>query len=537
MSMRIVMQRFAMIASLLFMTRCGIEELELEKVKGPTITSDFALKMGSITYTVGELVDDIQDESVEIVEGEDFSLSFIYNESLTFSNSNDFITIGDISNSESFSPFTSDIPATPLQVEIAVPTREFDFEFQPNDGEEVDSVFFKSGSLEFSIMSAFTDVTIAYELTLIDVREADNQPVVFSNVLAAGVASDHQEISLEGIKNVSERVGDLNIFRASLDLTITVPEGVAINSEDALEVGLVFKDPQFSAVFGNFGTTAIDVQQDTIKLGSFDDFNSEGLALRRPSISMDIQNTFGVEMGLQLGEIRSFNAEGLAVTLSGSVVDNVQFVDAPNEKQVGEQIGSVIEIDVENSNIDDLLNIVPQEIVFEVSAVANPAGSDNLNNYLLDSSRLSINTRLEVPLEFRMNGFSRDFEFEVSTENLVGAESLSLSITTENEIPFNGTLNLAFVNDTGEELLQLTDLAIISSPELGLDERITSASVANEIIALDEVGINAFLQSSKVIATLNIFTFESDQGAFVKIFSDYQLKVDLAISGKVTFDL
>lgn len=515
---------------------CDFSSIELDKVKGPTLNNVFAINLGNIKYTAGELIDNLEDETLEIVEGSDFSISFIHRDTSVFDDVSEFIRIDDISNSDTFAPFDMDLPALPSEQVVVIPTKTFEFEFYSEGGEQIDSTFFKGGILEYTITSDFGS-KIEYTFTLNDVQQLSGEPIVFNNTLEASESSAVESISLNGLKNVSERSGDVNLFSVSLDMTFTIPAGTTINAMDEISLELIFQDSEFSAIFGDFGGDHVEVQEDSVELGAFDDFNEGGLFLRTPSIQLEFENTFGVELGLDLNGVKSVDSDLSEILLSGSVVDNVQFIDAPNHLQVGESAISSIVLDINNSNIDELLNSTPEKIFFAMSAAPNPVGSDNLNNYLFDSSYLEIRTTLEIPLDFRMDGFSKDFEISISGSDLDDADSLSINARVLNAIPFSGSLDLDFKNESGEVIYTLPDIAIIESPDIGLDGRTVGTRETNVSIKLDDEGIAAFLETTDIVARVNIFTFGYESEQYVKIFSDYQLEIYLTAEGKVGVEL
>ena len=515
---------------------CDFSSIELDKVKGPTIDNIFAVNIGNIKYTVSELVNDLEDESLEVVEGSDFSMSFVYRDTSVFDDIDSFVEIDDITNTASYSPFDVDVPATGSDAVITLPTENFEFEFDPEEEEQLDSTFFKGGNLEFNLTSDF-DVQIDYTFTLRDVKNDAGEPVVFSGTLPQGTSGSSQSRSLAGLRNVLRRSGPSNIFEVALDVTFQVPAGISIAASDEITLELRFAQPEFAAIFGDFGIDRVEVQRDSILISAFDEFGEDGLTLNDPSITMDFKNTFGIEFGVNLENVSAIDSDNSTLTLEGSVVDNPQFIDAPNITQLGSSVASSFSIVKTNSNIDELINSTPNKIVFEVEGTSNPAGSDNLSNYLLDTSYLEIVTSVEIPLDLQMDGFSKEFELSVSGEDVEDLDSLKVNVSVINEIPFNGFLDMSFRDADGNTLYTISQIALIESPQVGPDGRTTEALTTNSSVTLDNEGIEAFLNSTDVVATMSIFTLGHDSNQSVKVFSDYRLEIYLTAEGKVSINL
>jgi hypothetical protein len=529
------MKKITTLALVGILCSCNFSDLELDKIEGPSLSNAFAVNIGSVSYTVGDLVKDLGNESLKIEEGDDLFLSLVYRDTSRFSDLNDFAVLDDVINTESYSPIPTDIPAQPIEHTLVVPQKEFEFEIVAEDGKKVDSVYFNGGTLEYTLTSDFGS-KIDYVFELRDVRHPDDQPVVFNETMEANETTDNQSIPLDGLKNVATRVGDKNTFKVTLDMTMTIPAGTEIRSSDKIGIILSFINPEFSAVFGNFDGDPIEILKDTIEIAAFEELNEGGLSLRNPSINIEMDNAFGIELGISFDDVQAIKSDGTVIALEGDAVTNLQFIDAPNSSQLGEVVTSSFSIDITNSNIDELLNSTPSKMVFGVSASSNPIGSDNPNNFILDSSYVEIRTVMEIPFDFKMDGFSKDFDFS-SPDGIDGADSLVLNIRTINQIPISGAISISFKDEIGDEIYQLSNITVIDSPETDAEGKSIGSKENIASIILSHEGIDAFLTSSDIVATISIFSFKSSEGNFVKIFSDYKLEVYLSAAGKINIDL
>ena len=522
----------------LCLSACNFDSIELDKVQGPTVSPTLVVNLGSIRYTVGELVDDLEDGSLRVVTGDNSFVTLVQRDTSIYDDTEEFIALEDeIVNEDSWPPFSSDIPARSSPNPMTLPTREFDFEFNPEGGEEIDSTFFKGGTLSYTLTSPF-DSEIAYTLTVPDVQDASTgNTLVLTGTLMASETSISGSTPLEGKKNVAERVGSSNIFNVELDLVFTIPPGVAIDASQELTLEVVFEDTEFSAIFGKFDSDPVEVQQKVIDISLFEDFSDDGLFLTEPTATLEFINTFGVEFGVSLANVKSVDSGVSETLLTGTIASELQFVDAPNGSQLGDSVITSVEMNVGNSNIDDLLNSTPDNLTFTVNATPNPVGFDNPNNYLLDSSYLEIRTTVEVPLDLRMDGFSRDFTSSLDGTELSDADSITINLRTINEIPFDGTLDFSFRDDADEVLYTLPGVESIESAEVGDDGRTLSPVEKASVIRLNDEGIEAFLKTKKIIITLNMSTFDTASGDPVKIFSDYRIDIFLTAQGKVAIDI
>ncbi|MDE0472421.1 MAG: hypothetical protein OXH57_10810, partial [Ekhidna sp.] len=473
-----------------------------------------------------------------VVTGSNSFVTLVQRDTSVYDDAEEFIAFEDeIVNEESWPPFSSDIPAKSSADTMTLATREFEFKFNPEDGEEIDSAFFKGGTLNYTLTSPFAS-QIAYTLTVTDVQDVSTgNTLVLTGTLVGGETSISDSTPLEGKKNVARREGSSNIFNVELDLIFIIPPDMAIDASEEITLEVVFEDAEFSAIFGSFDADPVEVQQKVIRISVFDDFSDDGLFLTEPTATLEFINTFGIEFGVSLANVKSVNSGVSEILLTGAVTADLQFVDAPNSSQLGESDITSIEMNVSNSNIDDLLSSTPDSLTFTVDATPNPPGSDNANNYLLDSSYLEIRTIVEVPLDLRMDGFSRDFTSSIDGTELSDADSITINLRTINEIPFDGTLDFSFQNDAGEVLYTLLGVESIESAEVGDDERTLRPVEKASVVRLNGEGIDAFLKTKKIIMTLNMSTFDTESGKSVRIYSDYRIDIFLTAQGKVAIDL
>ena len=511
---------------------CNISDLEFENIKNPTYSPSIAVKLGSASYTIKELVDDIEDEQLEINEGSDFSLSFIYRDTTEFDVSDDFIKIPTIENSLGFAGGNT-LPATPIEVVLPV-SEILTFDYDAADGELIDSVFYSGGNLDFEIRSDFGGV-FNFTWTIINMKEIATDQDLSDQISGSSVANFNRP--LLGLKSLISNSSGKNEFQLKIDGTITIPKGTAVVPSQQLTIAVKFTNPSFSSIFGNFGTKTVDIANQTIDMAGFEEFGESGLELNDPRITLEIDNSYGITMGTSLAGMVAINNDGTELALTGDIITDGVNINGASHLNVGGFVTSVIEINKTNSNINELLNSTPTSMIFPVTATLNPASSTLETNFLQDNSKIIQRTIVEIPLDVKMDGFSREFDFDISDIEIEDATSLSIRIITKNEIPFTGTVDLQFLDLAGNILHTIDDEKLFVAPAVDANGR-TIAPLENiEDIVLDQAGIDALIASDKVNVILRIDSFDAANGTFVKIFSDYKLEFELSLTGSISIDL
>ncbi len=527
---KIALQSFICLAFLF--NSCNIDELEFDKIKLPTANPALTIKLGSANYTIKELVDDIEDEQLEINEGTDLLLTFIYRDTTTFDISSDFISIQDVNNSTSIAG-GNNIPASPAAFQIPIPTQTFIFDFDAEDEEVIDSVIYRAGTLNVGIASNFPG-TFNVTYTILNMKDVSTD-LDYSNMLSSANSTSNRP--LLGLKSIIVNNGGQNEFQLELTGTLDIPANVAVTPDMQLDLNVDILSPEFSAVFGDFGNKTVDIANQTIDMAGFSDFGDTGLELNDPRILLEIDNSYGLGMGSSLSGVKAINDDGSELFLIGDIITNGVLIEGVVNTDIGGIQTSIIEINKSNSNIDELLNSTPTSLIFPVTADLNPASTTLITNFLTDSSKIVQRTIVEIPLDLRMDGFTTDFEFDISGEGIKDAEELSIKIITLNEMPFTGSVDLQFMDVNGNILHELLNETLFNSPELGSDGRTIAANKSIEEITLDQIAIDAFLNSSTINVVLSINTFDASNGTAVKIYSDYSLELQLSVSGKFLIDL
>lgn len=525
--------RTVVLSCLSMLSSCNVNDLD--KVKPATISPNLALNLGFSEYTVRELLEDLDGASIE--DGPDNTLALFFEDSTIFNDNDELIAISSVSNQEEFAP-GENVPATPIGYEIDI-NETFTFSFPANGGQEIDSLFYSSGTLDFDMESSFKgdiDYTWVIEGTRI---VSTNTDLTQSEILAytSGSVTDSYSRPLEGLKSgFYKNASGENEFAVKVTGTISFDAGTEILPTDKMNFDLAFNNPVFSKVYGFFGNDPIDLQSQTIDMSSLEDFSGDGLKLQNPSILLITENSYGLDLELSFDELKAIGSDGSETLLTETTPPGIDgFVSSPDIE--GEVKIDTVELNVTNSNIDELLNSTPIAMDFSISAVPNPVGTTRDPNFLLEDSEIKVKSLILIPMQFQMQAFEVDFEFDLDGLDIDEAESLVFNLITTNEIPFLGSIDLNFLDDQGHTLYTLPDAAAIESPAVDTDGRTTEAIVTTSGIELTPEGIEALINTQKVQATAKISTFEAEANRFITLYSDYELRIDLSIAGEVTIEL
>jgi len=521
--------------SALCFNACNINELDFDNIETPLYTPVVVAPIGTSTYTIAELIDQLNDSTIAIEESPSGLISVVYRDTSFFDDTSEFIVIGDVTNNGVISPGVT-LPTSPIDTALAF-TEELQFDYQPDNSEELDSVYFSSGTASITVVSTFTsDVDI--ELRLFSITNyITGDTMVFSGTIAAG-NSYSQNIPMENFRAIFERVGGINIFKGEFNGILDVKTGSSVAPSDFLSYTLTFTDPAFAGIFGYFGEESFSIQDQSIELDFFKDIEPGGLEFGSPQIAIMIENSFGVPMGVILDQISSSNNQGTQVFLTGTITETPQLVRSPDINSVGGSLATTITIKKDNSNIDDLLNISPSIFNFSVTADANFGNEvDKERNFLTDSSKVETIIEVTLPLDVKLDSFVINLDFGIENFDFDEADTLKFRISSVNDLPFTGTTDIQFLAADSTVLLEKANVLLILSPEIGPSGKVETPTQNETVVVLTEDEIQLIQNANTITLQVNIDSWQADSDQFVKIFTDYELVMKLSVIGNIKYDI
>jgi hypothetical protein len=514
-----------------FALSCNINDLDFDDIKTPNYKGEVAVPIGEVSYTMKELLEEVQDSAISIEEGGNSFITVVYRDTSLFNDATEFVNIGQIENSANLNPNIS-TPASP--VDLMVPFSEsFEFDFQASEGEQIDSLTYKSGTISLRVSSSFNS-NMSYTMKIVDFRHSETG----DTLTFTGNNSTLTTLDLAKYTTSFNSVGGVNQFSLLFDGLLDVKAGEVVNPTDFLSFTLTIDNPTFSSLFGFFGSTVTNIQDQSIALDFFEDITPGGFEFNSPEISLILNNAFGIPLGISFKGLTSSNSAGDMANLTGTVTETLQSVRAPAITAVGTSIGSVLSINSSNSNLRDLLNIAPDTITLAITGTSNFGNETGIEtNFLTDSSFLQTIVEVRMPLDLRLNNFTRDFDFDISSSTFDEADSIKLRIQTLNELPITGSFVAYFLNDASDTIYQIPQTIVLSSPEVNNIDKTVEAFHNTAIITLDPTGIQAFSNAAKINLTLTADSYKSEDGTFVKIFSDYKLLIKLSAIANLNVEI
>lgn len=350
---------------------------------------------------------------------------------------------------------------------------------------------------------------------------------------------DNYTIDLRGSDGISYNTFH-NIFTAAINYS-GVPTFISL--EDSLRVIYGLQDIVPLAAKGYLGQYDISVADTTSGLGIFDQFQSGTIQFGDMDVDLEIQNGIGAEGTMTINTIEARNSKtGQAVYLSAPGILGVPVhVNRALNNPFYPGI-TTLALNTANSNINALLNILPDQLIYDVGMQVNPDGNTyNYQDFINADSRIRLNLDVSMPLAFfaRDLTLENDFSMHIDSSGASsGLQSVDLTLYAENSFPLDAQLTITFLDAYGNALdsinfngssiqaaaLNTTDCRVHDARQTILHQ-IVSGNLKDALFAADRARARVVFNTESVPPCSDI----------VKIYSDYKLSFTLTGDINYTF--
>lgn len=545
-------------SSLLF-TGCVKKEIELQKLESEVIDPSFAFPIGGATFNLGRIESHFADDFF-IYNQTTGLLEYIYPKQLFNLKVADMIQFPNPSASANFG-----MPVGAQSTLVgggAGTTVNFYHQstttFNAPNGELIDSITVKQGSLDINLSSDFmhsgsVDVVIpsltknggAFNKT-INFTYSGTTPVV--NTASFDIAGYKLDMTDGGTTN--------NTSRFAFNATIT-SSGAGVSSSDEIRFTIDVVIDTLQSAFGYFGSYTNILSQDTLPIDFFENLYGGQVHVEEPRIEINVFNTAGIDVKTDfVGVIDP--ASGPTSILSGAGLNLPTILGANNP---GDTAVTPHLIDNTNTSptLTDMVDAGPSEIIYSATSETNP-GAGTPSSFVTCESRVWGDSRLVLPL----NGWGNNFQFRDSTDadiegvvdvdsaDIENIEAFTLRLIVDNGLPIDAFVQAYFCDTNFVIIDSLFDVAggqniikkatvnfsvPVGDPNYG---RVTLTGAKRKItdIVMDKTRFNNLVNNGakKLIYVANGLTNDAPNRS-VKFYPEYNLKMKLSAKVDLTYQL
>jgi hypothetical protein len=272
---------------------------------------------------------------------------------------------------------------------------------------------------------------------------------------------------------------------------------------------------------------------DTAEIGLFNNFQAGSVYFDNPKMTVTLSNSYGMPVDAQLNSLYAILKNGNQMPIIGPIPSPL--INYPFS--LGQTVTNSFVFDKNNSNIELVINAIPKNIVYEVSAGTNSPLPTY--NFMSDSSVFRADLRIDFPLKGYATGFEVQDTVDFSIGNIDVIKSAAFRLNVSNGFPISAYTQLYFTDENYvilDSLLTEAQDRIIEAGEVDANGRVIKSTERSA----DELFEGAHLQNlmnAKKIIIKGIIQTKDAPTTMVEIFDNYELDFKLGVRTKLKIEM
>ena len=313
---------------------------------------------------------------------------------------------------------------------------------------------------------------------------------------------------------------------------------VFISLEDSIYLTTGIQGLMPSKIEGWLGRDTISTDDEQLPLFLFEDIDGGSFDLAAARIRIELINHFGADMQFVLTDVRtenqasgqmaSMNWTGLGQALNlPSALD-----DAPNFQPIAHS--ESWQLDESNSNLNELFNIQPDRLIYDLDLFINPSGIADPSGFAYRHHPIEAWMHVEIPLLLSLDGLllidTSDFRYSDIDPNdrLIGG---TLRLFADNFMPIEAEVDLIAIDSLGTPLDTLLGTEKIRAALLNADDRVESSLQTVIEYPLDDRAIEQLKKADRMVFKGRYST--QDRPKRIPLYEHY--RTELKLSGAFQF--
>ncbi len=304
-----------------------------------------------------------------------------------------------------------------------------------------------------------------------------------------------------------------------------------ITQADSIIVRYDIKNVAPNYIKGYAGRDTLSAQ-DSSDFAFLDIFKSGSIDLESVNMNFVVENGLGVDGVVKINSLTAISQNNGSRTLTGSIIGQPLVVNRATDFPLTKGI-STLAVNSNNSNIKDLIGILPNKLLYDVDVHTNIAGNNNqYRDFAYLESGMKVGLNAEIPLSFIANHLVlRDtIQFDLSTTNtnIEGISDGLINVITQNKYPLDATLTMVIVDSNWVGVDTLLMNTVVEGADLNNNCRAETSKRSKIPLYVDEARMENVKRGKHAIIVAD---FNSNghnaicNGQYLKIYSDYKLDI------------
>lgn len=476
-----------------------------------------------------------------LVTNPDTSLKVVYQESIFDVGVDSLFKIPDttISNNYTVPANSSVAPGNSFYSEAK------EYSLNITNGVGLNYAIIESGFIEVEIFSEIQENIIVDYVIPSALKNGDT--LKLTETIAAGSTSQPShfvkkidisdyELDLTGISKAE--INTL-VTRAVGTVDPNAPASAQLNFGDQVIFNNKLIDVVPYFVRGYFGNQVLSYK-DTTDIGVLRKI-SGGLDLDEVDVDIEFKNGIGVDAQIVLNQFTTQNTStsnnaSLAHSVIGSPININRSTLTYSVPEVNYTYYNA-DINTNNSNIDNLIELLPNRLIYDVDLTINPNGNISGNNdFVYKEHVLETNIKVEFPLSLIATNLALQdtIAFSLPDETETGRiNNGTLFLYADNGFPFDANIQLAMYDEYNNFLQNVTVQSQILAAPVDGSLRVISKKQSILAIPLNTADVDNLYNADKLLFTISFTT--QPQSQFIKIYEGYE--IDLQIVGDFNYNV
>ncbi|MBL4594233.1 MAG: hypothetical protein JKX68_10515, partial [Flavobacteriales bacterium] len=399
-----------------------------------------------------------------------------------------------------------------------------------SNGVELNYVMVESGFIELEIFSEVKEKIIVTYTIPSATKNGDT--LVLQEIIPAGTFAQDgyfkKAIDISGyeldLTGISKSEFNTLITRAEgvVDTSATGPVTIAAGEKITYNNKLMDIVPFF--VRGYFGNQQLHYGPEVTNTTAFSMITSGTLDLEQVDVTIEFKNGIGIDAQLVLNQFATANTNTVnSAVLSHSTIGTPLNLNRAQLTFTTPEVNYTnynISMSTSNSNIDQLIEIFPNQILYDININVNPLGNiSGGNDFVYKKHSLETNLKVEFPLSLIANNLTLQDTVDFSISGEEGSGRIidgTLFLYASNGYPFDANIQLALYDENMNFLQNLTVNNQIQSAPVNAALKVIGKKESVISIPLTTSDIDNLYSAKHILLSIAFTTTAQPQ--FIKIY-------------------
>lgn len=281
---------------------------------------------------------------------------------------------------------------------------------------------------------------------------------------------------------------------------------------------------------------------DTTAFTFLDMFKSGTIDLEDVKMKFTVENGIGVDGQIKINSLIANSANNGSKTLTGSILNQPLTVNRATDFPL-KAVESSFDINGSNSNIKELLGILPNQLQYDVQVKTNTNGNNQqYRDFAYLESALKVKLNAEIPLSLIANHLvlqdTIGFDLSQTNTNIAGVTDGIINLIAYNKYPIEAKVDMIIYDENWVAVDTLVNDQMIDAGQLNNTCKVDKSTRTKVPLYVDEARMTKLKTGRHAVIVADFSTAQNNatcNGQYLKIYSDYNL--DITFTARFNYDV